>query len=56
MVETQVRTGHIVLGLLKTKSLRNALLGISKEFDKVGADDLAEKFAELQGSAGGGPS
>src|SRR5882757_1604607 len=29
--ESQVRTGHLVLGMLKTKHLRNALVGISKE-------------------------
>src|SRR6185436_10471563 len=31
--DSQVRTGHLVVGLLKTLSLRNAFLGISRQFD-----------------------
>ncbi|MFO0902425.1 MAG: type VI secretion system ATPase TssH [Pirellulales bacterium] len=45
--ESQVRSGHVVVGLLKTKSLRNALIGISKEFEKVNVDTLAEQFASI---------
>src|SRR5918996_1363589 len=33
--ESQVRTGHLVVGMLKTPSLRNVLLGISKHFDAI---------------------
>src|SRR5262245_33202487 len=33
--ESQVRTGHLVVGLIKTPSLRHAFLAISKEFDKI---------------------
>lgn len=47
--EAQVRTGYLVLGLLKTHSLRNALLSISKQFEKIKADDLAENFAKICG-------
>jgi type VI secretion system protein VasG len=49
--ETQVRSGHLVVGLLKTRGLRNELLGISREFEKIGADDLAERFAEVVGGS-----
>ena len=40
--EGQVRTGHIVVGMLKTPSLRNALKAISKEFDKIKIDELTD--------------
>ncbi|RVT84123.1 type VI secretion system ATPase TssH [Rhodobacteraceae bacterium CCMM004] len=40
----QVRTGHLILGLLKTPGLRNHVLSISQEFGKIKADDLSENF------------
>src|SRR5262245_58502561 len=45
--ESQVRTGYVLLAMLKTPSLKNVLTGISKEFDKVKADTLAEDFAQI---------
>ncbi|KQV87782.1 ClpV1 family T6SS ATPase [Massilia sp. Root351] len=45
--ESQIRSGHIVVGMLKTSSLRNALYGMSPQFQKIKADDLSEKFASL---------
>ncbi|MDX2022640.1 MAG: type VI secretion system ATPase TssH [Deltaproteobacteria bacterium] len=45
--ESQVRTGHLVVGILKTPSLRNALLGISKEFEKIKIEQLTDKFDEI---------
>lgn len=45
--ESQVRSGHLLLALLKTPSLRNGLYGVSREFNKVGIDDLSERFAAL---------
>ena len=47
--DAQVRTGYLVLGLLKTTTLRNALLSISRQFDKIKADDLTENFAKICG-------
>ncbi|MFQ5587545.1 MAG: AAA family ATPase, partial [Nitrospiria bacterium] len=47
--ESQVRTGHLVIGILKTPSLRHALLGISKEFEKVKYEALSERFSEIVG-------
>lgn len=44
--ESQVRTGHLMVGILKTRGLRTALLGISGEFEKIGVDALTEGFAE----------
>ncbi|MCE9605166.1 MAG: AAA family ATPase, partial [Planctomycetia bacterium] len=49
--DSQVRTGHLILGMLKTKHLRNALVGISKEFDKIKVETLAEKFDEVVGGS-----
>ncbi|MFZ1325234.1 MAG: AAA family ATPase, partial [Candidatus Contendobacter sp.] len=45
--DTQVRTGHLLVGMLKTPDLRNALLAISREFDKIKLDALTEQFADL---------
>jgi type VI secretion system protein VasG len=45
--ETQVRTGHLVVGILKTRGLAHALTGISKEFQKINADSLADRFAKI---------
>ncbi len=45
--ESQVRTGHLLFGMLKTRSLANRLLGISKEFDKIKPDTLGDEFAKI---------
>jgi len=45
--ESQVRTGHVVIGILKTRSLSHALTSISKEFEKVKLDALTERFGEI---------
>jgi type VI secretion system protein VasG len=49
--QTQVRTGYLMLGLLKTSSLRNALLSISRQFERIKADDLAENFVKICGGS-----
>jgi len=49
--ENQVRSGHLIVGILKTKNLHNALLSISKEFEKVKLDTLTERFAEIVASS-----
>ncbi|TDU31177.1 type VI secretion system protein VasG [Panacagrimonas perspica] len=50
--EGAVRTGHLMVGMLKTNSLRNALLGISKQFEKIKPEALADDFHKIvQGSA-----
>ncbi|WP_315759969.1 type VI secretion system ATPase TssH [Sphingomonas sp. Y38-1Y] len=40
----RVRTGHLVYGMLKTPTLRNALFGISGEWRKVQAERLGADF------------
>lgn len=49
--ESQVRTGYLLLGILKTPSLRHGLLGLSAEFDKVKAEALSERFDEYVGDS-----
>ncbi|MES3022234.1 MAG: type VI secretion system ATPase TssH [Pseudomonadota bacterium] len=45
--EGAVRSGHLVLGALRTTHLRNTLLGISKEFLKCKAEALGDDFAAI---------
>ena len=45
--ESKVRTGHLVVGALKTSSLRNALNAISKEFGKIKLEELTERFQTI---------
>jgi len=49
--EPRVRTGHMILGMLKTPGLRNVFTGISREFAKLKTDDLSEDLPKIvQGS------
>jgi len=45
--DSQIRTGHLVLAMLKTPALKNVLSGISREFDKIKPDALADEFAQI---------
>jgi type VI secretion system protein VasG len=45
--ESQVRSGHLLVGLLKTKHLRNELLEISAEFGKIKAELLSEELSNI---------
>jgi len=45
--ESQVRTGHVVVGLLATRNLKHALLQISPEFDKIKLEALTDAFARI---------
>ncbi len=49
--EHQVRTGYLVIGILKTPSLRQVLLGLSGEFDKIKVQTLSERFDEYVGDS-----
>jgi type VI secretion system protein VasG len=49
--ESQVRSGHLVVGMLKTTSLRNALYGMSKQFERVKLEHLTDNFAKLLGAS-----
>ncbi|MGF6936694.1 ATP-dependent Clp protease ATP-binding subunit ClpA [Paraburkholderia sp. UCT70] len=45
--EAQVRTGYLIVGLLRTRHLRHALLDVSGEFAKLRAETLADDFAGI---------
>ncbi|KXU82853.1 ClpV1 family T6SS ATPase [Caballeronia megalochromosomata] len=48
---TKVRTGHLVIGMLRTPNLRNALYALSRQFEKFSFDVLSARFdALLDGS------
>ncbi|MDP5217214.1 type VI secretion system ATPase TssH [Ruegeria sp. 2205SS24-7] len=42
--DSKVRTGYLILGMLKTPALRNILQTMSPELGSIGADDLADNF------------
>jgi type VI secretion system protein VasG len=49
---TQVRTGHLVVGMLKTPRLRSLLLAISPQFERIKLEDFSDNFNRiLSGSA-----
>jgi type VI secretion system protein VasG len=45
--EPCVRTGYWLFGMLKTRHLRNALLNISKEFERIKPDRLSDEFQQI---------
>ena len=45
--ENRVRTGHVVVALLKTPSLRSVFLSLSKEFSKIKLETLTDGFAQV---------
>ncbi len=49
--ETQIRTGHLLVAMLKSIELRRALVGVSQEFAKVPIDEVAVSHRSIwQGS------
>ena len=50
--DVQVRTGYLMVGMIKTPSLRNALMAISRQFDLIKPDTLTDELARIvKGSA-----
>lgn len=47
----RVRTAHLLIGALKTGTLRNALFAISREFEKVKVDRLVDEFDAIFGDS-----
>ena len=45
--ESQVRTGHLIVGILRTTNLRNALLSVSREFAKIKLETLQDDFRKI---------
>ncbi len=49
--DSKVRTGHIILGLLKTPGLKNVFTGISREFLKIKTEELSDEFDKIVGGS-----
>jgi type VI secretion system protein VasG len=49
--ETQIRTGHLLYGALRTTTLRNALYAISRQFEAVKAEAFGDGFAKIVGGS-----
>lgn len=45
--DSQVRGAYLMIGMLKTTSLRNILYGISKEFQKIGEEALSTQLNKI---------
>jgi type VI secretion system protein VasG len=45
--DTQVRTGYLMVGILKTRPLSDALFRISRQFERIKPDVLAEELARI---------
>ena len=45
--ETQIRTGHLLVAMLKSVELRRALIGVSQEFAKLPVDEVAAGHAGI---------
>ena len=45
--DATVRSGYVLVGMLKTKNLRNALLAISRQFEKIKVDELSDNLAKI---------
>jgi len=45
--ETQIRTGHLLVAMLKSFELRRALIGVSQEFAKLPVDEVAAGHAGI---------
>ncbi|MBN2271776.1 MAG: type VI secretion system ATPase TssH [Sedimentisphaerales bacterium] len=49
--ESCIRTGHLIVGILKTSGLKNVLLGTSGEFGKIKLEQLTDDFAKIVGGS-----
>ncbi len=49
--DSNVRTGYVVVAILKTPALKNVLTGISKEFDKIKVEQLTDDFSKICGNS-----
>jgi type VI secretion system protein VasG len=45
--ETQIRTGHILVGALQSRELARAFTNVSREFDKVSVDLLTKEHRKI---------
>jgi type VI secretion system protein VasG len=45
--ESQVRTGHLLVGIMQTPNLRHVLASMSGQFTKIKLDELCDRFAQI---------
>ncbi|MBU3004977.1 type VI secretion system ATPase TssH [Paraglaciecola arctica] len=45
--DTKVRMGYVVLGMLKTRELKNSLLNMSGEFAKIKTEQLGDELVDI---------
>ena len=45
--ESQVRGGHLMIGMLETRALRSVLVGISRQFEQIKVETLIDQFARI---------
>ena len=45
--DSVVRSGYMLVGMLKTKNLRNALVAISRQFEKLKVEDLSDSLGKI---------
>ncbi len=45
--DTRVRTGHMLVGILRTSGLRHVLTGISREFEKIKGEELSDVLLKV---------
>lgn len=50
--DAQVRSGYLLVGILNTPTLRHALTAISRQFDKIKADDLSDQLPTICAKTG----
>ncbi|MBD2785635.1 type VI secretion system ATPase TssH [Xenorhabdus sp. DI] len=48
---SEIRSAHLLIGILKTFNLRNALKSISPQFDRINADTLLDNFTGICGDS-----
>ncbi|HEY6924498.1 MAG TPA: type VI secretion system ATPase TssH [Steroidobacteraceae bacterium] len=47
----RIRTGHVLLALLKTPGLRSVTIGISRELEKIKVDQLTDELEQIVGQS-----
>ncbi len=49
--ESSIRSGHVIVGMLKTRGLQRELTAISGEFEKVKVEDLTDNWESILGES-----
>ena len=49
--DSQVRTGYLVIGILKTPNLRHVFVGTSPQFGKINVEELSDNFTNIVGGS-----